>query len=153
VLPIENVFMCSLSNQPINSDNVLYINNVIYNGDFVHCRNGVAELRPDIVTLDDDDIVNSVIKTEIDNFIESLSEEDAWYDDDDDEWTEEEEEEPEENPYTIVATGAEIHEQITAYQAYGSLTPEEMARIIDVVSPESQGILNQINNIVTNNQQ
>jgi glycosyltransferase involved in cell wall biosynthesis len=55
VLPIENVFMCPLSNQPINSDNVLYINSVIYNGNFVHPRNGVAELRPDIVTLDDDD--------------------------------------------------------------------------------------------------
>ena len=102
VLPIENVFMCSLSNQPINSDNVLYINNVIYNEDFVHCRNGVAELRPDIVTLDDD-VVSSVIKTEIDNFIESLSEEDAWYDDDD-EWTEEEEEEEEETIIEITMT-------------------------------------------------
>ena len=78
VLPIENVFMCPLSNQPINSDNVLYINGVIYNGDFVHYRNGVAELIPDIVTLDDD-VVNSVIKTEMEDFIESLSEEETWY--------------------------------------------------------------------------
>jgi hypothetical protein len=94
VLPIENVFMCPLSNQPINSDNVFYINNVIYNEDFVHCRNGVAELRPDIVTLDDDDIVSSVVKTEdIDSFIESLSEEDDWYEDDEQEEEEEEEEE------------------------------------------------------------
>ena len=93
VLPIENVFMCPLSNQPINSDNVSYINSVIYNGQFVHCINGVAELRPDIVTLDDDDVVSSVIKTEIDSFIESLSEEDAWYEDDEQEEEEEEEEE------------------------------------------------------------
>jgi hypothetical protein len=97
VLPIENVFMCPLSNQPINSDNVLYINGVIYNGDFVYSTNGVAELRPDIVTLDDD-VVNSVIKTEMEDFIESLSEEETWYegdDNDDDEWTEEEPEEEE----------------------------------------------------------
>jgi hypothetical protein len=90
--------MCPLSNQPINSDNVLYVNGVIYNGDFVYSTNGVAELRPDIVTLDDDDVVSSVIKTEIDSFIESLSEEETWYegdDNDDDEWTEEEPEEEE----------------------------------------------------------
>jgi hypothetical protein len=106
VLPIENVFMCPLSNQPINSDNVLYINGVIYNGDFVHFRNGVAELIPDIVTLDDD-VVNSVIKTEIDSFIESLSEEETWYesdDNDDDEWTEEEPWEEEETVPEITMT-------------------------------------------------
>jgi hypothetical protein len=97
VLPIENVFMCPLSNQPINSDNVLYINSVIYNGDFVYSTNGVAELIPDIVTLDDD-VVSSVIKTEMEDFIESLSEEETWYegdDNDDDEWAEEEPEEEE----------------------------------------------------------
>jgi hypothetical protein len=98
--------MCPLSNQPINSDNVLYINSVIYNGDFVHPRNGVAELRPDIVTLDDD-VVNSVIKTEMDSFIESLSEEETWYegdDNDDDEWTEEEPWEEEETIIEITMT-------------------------------------------------
>jgi hypothetical protein len=91
--------MCPLSNQPINSDNVLYINSVIYNGNFVHPRNGVAELRPDIVTLDDDDVVNSVIKTEMEDFIESLEE-----DDDDDEWTEEEPWEEEETIIEITMT-------------------------------------------------
>jgi hypothetical protein len=103
VLPIENVFMCPLSNQPINSDNVLYINSVIYNGDFVHCRNGVAELIPDIVTLDDD-VVNSVIKTEMEDFIESLEE-----DDDDDEWTEEEPWEEEETIIEITMTNNNNH--------------------------------------------
>jgi hypothetical protein len=79
VLPIDGVFICPLSNQPITVHNFTFINDDVYNGDFVHSRNGVAELIPDIVTLDDD-VVNSVIKTEMDDFIESLEE------DDDDDW-------------------------------------------------------------------
>ena len=79
VLPINGVFICPLSNQPIIIDNFTFINDNVYNGDFVHCINGVAELIPDIVTLDDD-VVNSVIKTEMEDFIESLEE------DDDDDW-------------------------------------------------------------------
>jgi hypothetical protein len=79
VLPIDGVFICPLSNQPIIIDNFTFINDNVYNGDFVHSRNGNAELIPDIVTLDDD-VVNSVIKTEMDDFIESLEE------DDDDDW-------------------------------------------------------------------
>ena len=98
VLPIHGVFICPLSNQPITIDNFTFINDNVYNGDFVHSRNGVAELIPDIVTLDDD-VVNSVIKTEIDSFIESLEE------DDDDEWTEGEPwEEEEETVHEITMT-------------------------------------------------
>ena len=92
VLPIDGVFICPLSNQPITFDNYEYIGNVVYNGQFVHRnKNGVAELIPDIITLDENDVVNSTTVSEMDNFIESL-EEDPWYEDDD-EWTEPEEEE------------------------------------------------------------
>ena len=92
VLPIDGVFICPLSNQPITFDNYEYIGDVVYNGQFVHRnKNGVAELKPDIVTLDENDVVNSTTVSEMDNFIESL-EEDPWYEDDI-EWTELEEEE------------------------------------------------------------
>jgi hypothetical protein len=96
VLPIDGVFICPLSGQPITIDNFTFINGNVYNGEFVHCRNGNPELIPDIVTLDDNNVVNSVIKTEMEDFIESLEE------DDDDDWedspweeTEEEEIAPE----------------------------------------------------------
>ena len=89
VLPIDGVFICPLSNQPITFDNYEYIGDVVYNGQFVHRnKNGVAELIPDIITLDENDVVNSTTVSEMDNFIESLEE-----DEDDDEWTEEELEE------------------------------------------------------------
>jgi hypothetical protein len=98
VLPIDGVFICPLSNQPITFDNYEYIGDVVYNGQFVHRnKNGVAELKPDIVTLDENDVVNSTTVSEMNDFIESLSEEDPWYEDDD-EWTELEEEEEETVP-------------------------------------------------------
>jgi hypothetical protein len=102
VLPIDGVFICPLSNQPITIGNYTFINGDVYNGDFVQCRNdGVAELIPDIVTLDDD-VVSSTTVSEMDDFIESLSEEETWYDIDDDEWTEEEPEEEEEEVLTEI---------------------------------------------------
>ena len=86
-----------MSNQPITFDNYEYIGDVVYNGQFVHRnKNGVAELIPDIITLDENDVVNSTTVSEMDNFIQSL-EEDPWYEDDD-EWTEEESEEEETVP-------------------------------------------------------
>lgn len=94
VLPIDGVFICPLSNQPITFDNYEYIGDVVYNGQFVHRnKNGVAELIPDIISLDESDVVNSTTVSEMDNFIESLEE-----DEDDDEWTEEELEEEETVP-------------------------------------------------------
>ena len=100
VLPIDGVFICPLSNQPITFDNYEYIGDVVYNGQFVHRnKNGVAELIPDIITLDENDVVNSTTVSEMDNFIESLEEED-----DDDEWTEEEPWEEEETIIEITMT-------------------------------------------------
>jgi hypothetical protein len=106
VLPIDGVFICPLSNQPITFDNYEYIGNVVYNGQFVHRnKNGVAELIPDIISLDANDLFETV--KEINDFIESLEEDEL------------------ENIVT---------QQITNEQSYGTLDSSVIIRIIEDVT-------------------
>jgi hypothetical protein len=128
---------CELSGELIDNNHVYYDNGKVYDRRFVNTGYGIEPtLKIDTVTLNDSD-------SDIDEADEDYDEDFDW----------DAEQEVEENPYTIAA-GDGVLNQITNYQSYGNLTPEAVARLIDIShSPEVQGILNQINDIVTDSQQ
>jgi hypothetical protein len=146
---------CELSGELVDNNNVYYDNGKVYDRRFVNTGYGIdPTLKIDTVTLNDSDTLQAS-----DDDIDEADEDFNWDDDDLDNDDLDSEEEVEENPYTIAALNevgtinSGVLNQITNYQAYDSLTPEEMVRIIDAASPELRVILDQINDIATDSQQ
>jgi succinate dehydrogenase flavin-adding protein (antitoxin of CptAB toxin-antitoxin module) len=138
---------CELSGELIDNNEVYYDNGKVYDRRFVNTGYNIdPTLKIDTVTLDSSD-------DDIDEADEDYEEDIDW-----DEADLDAEQEVEENPYTIAALNevgtlnSGVINQITNYQAYDSLTPEAVARMLGV-SPELQNILVQINDIATDSQQ
>ena len=139
---------CGLSGELVDNANVYYDDGKVYDKRFINTHYGESPtLKIDTVTLDSSD-----------DDIDEADEDFNWDDDDLDNDDLDAEQEVEENPYTIAALNENgtlnsgVLNQITNYQAYGNLTPEDLDRVI-ADSPQLQVILSQINDIVTDSQQ
>ena len=164
---------CELSGELVDNNHVYYDNGKVYDRRFVDTSvYSTPTLKIDTVTLDSSDTPQAG-----DDDIDEADEDFNWDDDDLDNDDLDSEQEVDENPYTIAAlnevgtinhgtvsiraTGTGIITAVssnhglvdTNYQPYGSLTPEEMVRIIDAASPELRRMLDQINDIATDSQQ
>lgn len=126
---------CELSGELVDNKTVYYYDGKVYDKRFIntHCDESPT-LKIDTVTLESSD-------DDIDEAADPFNWNDDDLDNDDLELEEQETEETEmeeieENPYTIAAgpgVGGVLN-QITNYQAYGSLTPEAMTRMINAAS-------------------